>query len=288
MNKLIRFPNLGLDFYVGKSFSIFGFDIAYYGIAIACGMIIGAMIAYSEARRTKQNVEDYIDFTAYTLIAAIVGARLYYVAFQWDYYSTHLLEIFNIRNGGLAIYGGILASAATLFIFTHIRKLNFWLMADTACLGLVIGQIIGRWGNFFNREAFGGYTNNILAMQIPIKESNGVTLSLLENIVEINGNQFIQVHPTFLYEGLWNTCLFVLLLLYRKHKKFDGEVFALYAIGYGIGRAFIESLRTDQLIIKNLGIPVSQLLSILLVIGFVIFIIHNRKKTLHQQKGADN
>lgn len=282
MNTTIRFPNLGLELHPGKAITIFGFDIAYYGIIIACGMLIGALIAYSEARRTRQNVDDYIDFTTYTLIAAIIGARLYYVIFEWDYYSHNLLEIFNIRNGGLAIYGGIIASVITLIVFTRVKKLNFWLMADTACLGLVAGQIIGRWGNFFNREAFGGYTDNLFAMQLPVSVSNGVTAELLEKAVTINGDLFIQVHPTFLYEGCWNLCIFILLMLYRTHKKFDGEVFALYVAGYGIGRALIEGLRTDQLIIKALGLPVSQLLSILLVIASIAFIAYNRiqlKKT---------
>lgn len=282
MNTTIRFPNLGLEFHPGKSISVFGFEIAYYGIIIACGMLVGALIAYAEAKRTKQNVDDYIDFTTYTLIAAILGARIYYVIFEWDYYSKNLMEIFNIRNGGLAIYGGIIASVITLIIFTRIKKLNFWLMADTACLGLVVGQIIGRWGNFFNREAFGGYTDNLLAMQIPVSVSNGVTAGLLEKAVTINGELFIQVHPTFLYEGLWNLMIFILLLLYRKHKKFDGEVFALYVAGYGVGRAIIESLRTDQLIIKHLGLPASQLLSVLLVIASAGFIIYNRQKIKKQ------
>lgn len=278
MNTTIRFPNLGLEFNPGKAISIFGFDIAYYGIIIGCGMLIGALIAFAEAKRTKQNVDDYYDFTTYTLIAAILGARLYYVIFEWDYYSKNLLEIFNIRNGGLAVYGGIIASIITLYVFTRKRKLNFWLMADTAALGLVFGQMLGRWGNFFNREAFGGYTNNILAMQIPVSEANGVTADLLEKAITINGELFIQVHPTFLYESLWNLCLFAILLIYHTHKKFNGEVWCLYVAGYGIGRTLIEELRTDQLTIGNTGIAVSQFLSIVLVIAAISFIVYNRRK----------
>lgn len=278
MNTTIRFPNLGLEFNPGKAISIFGFDVAYYGIIIGCGMIIGALIAFAEAKRTKQNLDDYYDFATYTLIAAILGARLYYVIFEWDYYSRNLLEIFNIRNGGLAVYGGIIASVITLLVFTRKRKLNFWIMADTAALGLVIGQAIGRWGNFFNREAFGGYTNNLLAMQIPVSEANGVTVELLEKAVTINGDLFIQVHPTFLYECVWNVCLFIILMIYHTHKKFDGEVWWFYVGGYGIGRSIIEGLRTDQLILGNTGIAVSQLLSIVLVCVAIGCIVYNRRK----------
>ncbi len=276
MNTLIRFPNLGIEVNPGQSISVFGFEIAYYGIVIGIGMLLGAFFAYHEARRTAQNVDDYIDFTTYTLIAAIIGARIYYVAFEWDYYSKNLSQIFNIRGGGLAIYGGVIASVITLIVFTKVKKKSFWLMADTACQGLLIGQIIGRWGNFFNREAFGGYTNNLFAMQIPLTEARGVTTDLLNHLVVYDGASYVQVHPTFLYEGVWNLGVFILINIYKDHKKFDGELFALYLFGYGIGRAIIEGLRTDQLIIGNTGIAVSQLLSVLLVIASLIFIIVRR------------
>lgn len=278
-NTTIRFPYLGIEVHPGKSIEVFGIEIAFYGMLIGLAMLVGAMIAYREAKRTHQNLDDYLDFTILTLIMAIVGARLYYVIFQWDYYGQHPAEIITgIRDGGLAIYGGIIASLLTLLIFTRVKKINFWQMADTAVLGLVIGQVIGRWGNFFNREAFGGYTNWIFAMQIPVKEANGVTADLLLNTYVYNGASYIQVHPTFLYEGLWNILVFTGLMLYRKNKKFHGELFALYFVGYGIGRAWIEGLRTDQLLIPNTNIPVSQVLSIVLVIAALAFIIYKRIK----------
>lgn len=275
MNTTIRFPYLGLEFNPGKSFEIFGISIAYYGVMIFLAFVVGALIAYAEAKKTHQNVDDYIDFTICTLIAAIVGARLYYCIFEWDYYGQHPLEIITgIRNGGLAIYGGVIASVAALVVFCKKKKLNFWTMADTACLGLVMGQAIGRWGNFFNREAFGGYCNNFLAMQIPRGEAYHVTDSLLQNTIMIDGVPYVQVHPTFLYESLWCVALFIVLMIYKKHKKFRGEVFALYAAGYGLGRAWIEGLRTDQLTFA--GVAVSQVLSVLLVIGAAAFIVYNR------------
>ena len=276
-NTTIRFPNLGIEVHPGKSIEVFGVELAFYGMIIGLAMMVGVFIAYREAKRTNQNVDDYLDFTIWALIMAIVGARLYYVIFEWDYYGQHLLQIVTgIRDGGLAIYGGIIASLITLFIFTKVKKLNFWLMADTAVLGLVVGQIIGRWGNFFNREAFGGYTNSIFAMQIPVNEANGVTKDLLMNSYLYNGQSFIQVHPTFLYEGIWNLGVFILLMAYRKHKKFNGEVFALYLIGYGVGRAWIEGLRTDQLILPFFKVPVSQVLSIIVAVGAIVFIVFNR------------
>lgn len=277
MNTTIRFPHLGLTLNPGKSFTVFGIEIAYYGVIIALAMLTGALVAYREAKKTGQKVDDYIDFTLYTLIAAIIGARIYYVIFEWDYYSAHPLEIFNLRAGGLAIYGGVLASVLTLFIFTKVKKLKFWLMADTAVQGLIIGQIIGRWGNFFNREAFGGYTDSLFAMQLPVSEAKGITQELIEHLVTIDGVSYVQVHPTFLYEGTWNLLLFIGICLYKRHKKFDGEIFAIYLMGYGVGRFIIEGLRTDQLVIKALGgIAASQVLSIILIVLAVAFVIYNR------------
>lgn len=277
MNTTVRFPHLGLTLNPGKSFTVFGIEIAYYGVIIALGMLAGALVAYREAKKTGQKVDDYIDFTLYTLIAAIIGARIYYVIFEWDYYSAHPLEIFNLRAGGLAIYGGVLASALTLFIFTKVKKLKFWLMADTAVQGLIIGQIIGRWGNFFNREAFGGYTDSLFAMQLPVSEAKGITQELIEHLVTIDGVSYVQVHPTFLYEGTWNLLLFIGICLYKRHKKFDGEIFAIYLMGYGVGRFIIEGLRTDQLVVKALGgIAASQVLSIILIVLAVAFVIYNR------------
>lgn len=277
MNTTVRFPHLGLTLNPGKSFTVFGIEIAYYGVIIALGMLAGALVAYREAKKTGQKVDDYIDFTLYTLIAAIIGARIYYVIFEWDYYSAHPLEIFNLRAGGLAIYGGVLASVLTLLIFTKVKKLKFWLMADTAVQGLIIGQIIGRWGNFFNREAFGGYTDSLFAMQLPVSEAKGITQELIEHLVTIDGVSYVQVHPTFLYEGTWNLLLFIGICLYKRHKKFDGEIFAIYLMGYGVGRFIIEGLRTDQLVVKALGgIAASQVLSIILIVLAVAFVIYNR------------
>ena len=163
----IRFVHLGIEIeHLNKSFTIFGFEIAYYGLIIACGMLFAMLLVFHEAKKSGQNVENYYDFAIWLLVFSVIGARLYYVAFEWEQYKDNLLDIFKTRNGGLAIYGGVLAGILTAVIYTKIKKLNFWQIADTTILGLLLGQIIGRWGNFVNREAFGGFTDNLFAMQI--------------------------------------------------------------------------------------------------------------------------
>lgn len=202
------------------------------------------------------------------------------MVFQWGYYKDHLAEIFNIRKGGLAIYGGIIAAVVTLIVFTRKRKLSFLSMADSACLGLVTGQIIGRWGNFVNCEAFGGYTDSLFAMRIKrsIVNESMISQELLENLITENGIEYIQVHPTFLYESMWNLGLLLFMLWYRKRKKFTGEMLLIYLTGYGIGRAWIEGLRTDQLLIPGTELAVSQVLSMVIaVISLAVLLFHRRK-----------
>lgn len=284
----INFPNLGIHLgHVGKSISIFGFEIAYYGIIIGIGMIVGVLIAAAEAKRTKQNSEDYFDLAIFAIIFAIIGARLYYVIFSWENYKDDLLSIFNIRQGGLAIYGGIIAAVITVIVFARIRQLSAWKLMDTACLGLIAGQMIGRWGNFFNREAFGDYTNNVFAMQLPVDavRASDITEKMQEHIRLIDGVSYIQVHPTFLYESLWCLGVFIFLNFYKRYKKFDGEVFFMYLLGYGLGRVWIEGLRTDQLCIPGIGWPVSQVLAGVLVVvaPVVIYLGRRRAGKVHRR-----
>ena len=264
----IRFPNLGFEVNVGREFSLFGLNVAFYGVIIAVGMIAGALVAYSDARRTGQKVDDYIDYTLFGMLGAIVGARLYYVIFEWDYYGSNLKEIINVRNGGLAIYGGIIGAVLVLLIFCKIKKLKPLKMLDTIVLGLIVGQIIGRWGNFFNREAYGGFTDCIFAMQIPVKDAAVVADEL---IVSIHGAEYVQVHPTFLYESFLNLILFIILMVFRNKRKFYGETLCRYLLGYGIIRFFIEGMRTDHLAFH--GVAVSQVLSAVLAVGALGVII---------------
>ena len=281
MDMEINFPNLGIYLdHVGKNISIFGFSIAYYGIVIVTGMMIAIWIAQREAKRTGQNPEQYLDLAMIGIAAGILGARIYYVIFAWDYYKDDLLSIFNIRQGGLAIYGGIIGACIAVVIYSRKKKQNFSLLMDTASMSIVFGQIMGRWGNFFNREAFGDYTNNLFAMQLPVSavRANEITQKMWDHVVTVNGVEYIQVHPTFLYESLWNVGVLLFLFWFRKRKKFNGEVFLMYLIGYGLGRIWIEGLRTDQLLLPVVGLPVSQLLSGCLVVGCTILVVWTRKK----------
>ena len=283
MDMQIYFPNLGILLEnVGKNFSVFGFEIAFYGCTMATGIIVGYLMAAREAKRTGQNPDDYLDMLLYAVFFAIIGARLYYVIFKWDYYGQNLLQIFNLRQGGLAIYGGIIGAFTTVYFFAKKRKLSFAQMLDTACPGLAAGQVIGRWGNFFNREAFGGYTDGLFAMQLPVSavRSGEITEQMWENLEVINGIEFIQVHPTFLYEGMWNVGVIIFLYRYRKHKKFQGELVLWYLVLYGVGRFWVESLRTDQLLIPGIGFPISQLLgAVMAVVGLIaIFVGHKKAK----------
>ena len=281
MDMEINFPNLGIYLdHVGKNISIFGFSIAYYGIVIVTGMMIAIWIAQREAKRTGQNPEQYLDLAMIGIAAGILGARIYYVIFAWDYYKDDLLSIFNIRQGGLAIYGGIIGACIAVVIYSRKKKQNFSLLMDTASMSIVFGQIMGRWGNFFNREAFGDYTNNLFAMQLPVSavRANEITQKMWDHVVTVNGVEYIQVHPTFLYESLWNVGVLLFLFWFRKRKKFNGEVFLMYLIGYGLGIIWIEGLRTDQLLLPVVGLPVSQLLSGCLVVGCTILVVWKRKK----------
>lgn len=298
----IRFPNLGIELEnVPSGFEVFGFRIAFYGMIIGIGMLLGWLIAEWMAKRTGQNQEFYLDFALIAIIISVIGARLYYVIFAFDEFKDNPLSILNLRTGGLAIYGGIIAAVLTAIVYARIKKYPFWLLADTGCVGLITGQMIGRWGNFFNREAFGKYTNGLWAMQLDLRDvayeyraplnylqskykgkpdALERILEIRNNTILVDGIEYIQVHPTFLYESIWNFCLLIILILFTKHKKFDGEVMLLYLAGYGLGRVWIEGLRTDQLFLWGSPIAVSQLLSALIVIASIATLIYKRRKVM--------
>lgn len=300
----IIFPHLGIEFEnVGSGFNIFGYHVAYYGVVIGIGMLVGWLIAEWMARRTGQSTELYLDFALIAIISAVIGARAYYVAFDWNEFSGNPLSVFNLRTGGLAIYGGIIAAVAAAIIYTKIKRYSFWLLTDTACLGLAAGQMIGRWGNFFNREAFGKYTDGLFAMQVSRSAVSNVyhdtvsvarlrelyagkpealnrIVEIRDHVVNIKGIEYIQVHPTFLYESLWNLCLLILLVLYTKRKRFDGEVMLFYLMGYGLGRIWIEGLRTDQLFLWGTPFAVSQLLSAGIIVLAAGIWIYKKKTTV--------
>lgn len=301
----IRFPNLGIELKnVPSGFDVFGFHIAFYGIVIGLGMLLGWLLVEWMAKKTGQNTEIYLDFALVAIVVSVICARIYYVIFTFDEFKDNPISIINLRTGGLAIYGGIIGAVGTAIVFTKVKKYSFWLLADTGCIGLLVGQILGRWGNFFNREAFGKYTNNLFAMQLDLKDvpyDFNAPLTYLQTkyagraaayeriieirnkMVNINGAEYIQVHPTFLYEVLWNLCILIFLILFTKHKKFDGEVMLLYLMGYGLGRVWMEGLRTDQLFLWGTPFAVSQLLSVLIVvISLVLFVVKRHKAAINK------
>ena len=296
----IRFPNLGIELKnVPTGFDIFGFRIAFYGVVIGLGMLLGWLMAEWIAKKTGQDTELYLDFALIAIVVSVIFTRLGYVVFSWDEFADNPLEIFNLRSGGLMIYGGIIGAILTAIVFCKVKKYSFWLLADTGCIGLITGQILGRWGNFFNREAFGKYTDGLFAMQLNIKDVSydyrmpvvnlmekykgketafNRIMEIRNNTVWVDGAEYIQVHPTFLYESLWNLGLLIILIVFTKHKKVDGEVFLLYLAGYGLGRIWIEGLRTDQLFLWGTAIPISQLISAVMILLSVIMIIYRRSK----------
>ncbi len=235
------------------AFHIFGLEVRWYGILIATGMIIGLYIAYKEAERQGFNPDDLIDLVLWCIPSALIGARLYYVIFQWDYYKGNILKILNTREGGLAFHGGLIAAVFIGYLFTRYKKLPFWKTADIVAPSISLGQAIGRWGNYINGEAHGGPTN-------------------LPWGIIVNG---AKVHPTFFYESFWDFGLFLFLILYRKKKKFNGEIILLYSIIYSIGRFWIEELRTDSLMF--MGMRVAQIISVLMAFTGLIFLYKMRK-----------
>ena len=282
----ISFPNLNIYFHdVPKGFYVFGFWIALYGVIIAIGMMLGVAIAVYDRKSRGLSDEPIWDLALIGIPSGIVGARIYYVIFAWQFYKDDPIQVFNLRQGGLAIYGGVIGAFIALLIYSRVKKQNMLELWDSVALGFLIGQVIGRWGNFFNREVFGGYTDNLFAMRLPIEAVRARDISDgLQATIE-TGQNFIQVHPTFLYESMWNLVLLVILFIYRKHKAFSGEVFFLYIAGYGIGRFWIESIRTDQLYITGTTVPVSMVLAACMTFAGIGLDIYIRcKKTEKKQK----
>lgn len=290
MHRTIEFPHIGIHLSgVGDHITVFGFDIAFYGIIIGVGILVGLFIAVSIAKRSGQNPETYYDLVIYGVIFSIIGARAYYVIFSWDMYKDDLLSIFNLRGGGLAIYGGVIGAVITALVYARIKHVSAALILDTVGPAFAAGQMIGRWGNFFNREAFGEYTDSLLAMRIPTDaaRASDITELMREHMETVDGVSYVQVHPTFLYESLWCMALCLFLLWYWKRKRFDGEVFLFYLMGYALGRVWIEGLRTDQLILPGTHIPVSQMLAGVLILVSAVAILYFRRKNLAGLKNKE-
>ncbi|MBO7711819.1 MAG: prolipoprotein diacylglyceryl transferase [Lachnospiraceae bacterium] len=280
----ILFPNLHITLaHVGQGVQIGPLWIAFYGICIAAAMLAGINLAMYLAKKTGQDPDTYFNFAIVAVILSVLGARIYYVAFSWDYYGAHPARILDLRGGGLAIYGGVITGILCAVVYCRRKRLNLLLFLDTALPAVTLGQAIGRWGNFFNREVFGGYTDSLFAMALPkdILPVDEVTDVMLANPLVRDGVTFVQVHPTFLYESLWNFVLLIIMLVIimegrhgKSRKRFDGEIACLYLLGYGLGRFWIEGIRTDRLLIPGTALPVSQVISgILAAAGATVLIV---------------
>ena len=283
----LRFVHLGITIeHLQNHITIFGFSIAFYGIIIGIGMLLGITLAARDAEKRGIGEDTVYDFALLGIVCGVIGARLYYVFFQWDNYRGNLLEILNLRAGGLAIYGGVIGGILSLMVYCRRKKQNFLNLADSLILGVLVGQILGRWGNFFNAEAFGRYTDSLFAMQLRRDIVNPIMINsaLLQHLVRVNGVDYIQVHPTFLYESVWNLCLLLFLLWYRPKKRFTGEMFFLYLGGYGLGRVWIEGLRTDSLLVPGTGIAVSQALAGVCVLVALLCILAGRRLAARGRK----
>ena len=283
----LRFVHLGITIeHLQNHITIFGFSIAFYGIIIGIGMLLGITLAARDAEKRGIGEDTIYDFALLGIVFGVIGARLYYVFFRWDNYRGNLLEILNLRAGGLAIYGGVIGGILSLMFYCKRKKQNFLNLADSLILGVLVGQILGRWGNFFNAEAFGRYTDSLFAMQLRRDIVNPIMINsaLLQHLVRVNGVDYIQVHPTFLYESVWNLCLLLFLLWYRPKKRFTGEMFFLYLGGYGLGRVWIEGLRTDSLLVPGTGIAVSQALAGICVLVALLCILAGRRLAARGRK----
>ncbi len=271
----ISFPRLGLSFDIDRvAFSFLGFDIYWYALCITLGIVLAYLYCSLSGKKQGLPSDIFVDVLLFGIPSGIIGARLYYVAFNLDYFLKNPGEILAIRNGGLAIYGAIIFSVIAVLIYLKVKKIDVLKVFDICVIGLLIGQTMGRWGNFFNQEAFGSNTELLWGM-------TGAKIKAYLSTLQKNGvnvNPDIPVHPTFLYESIWNFIGIILLHYLSKKKKFDGQIFCLYIIWYGFGRMLIEGLRTDSLMF--LGLRVSQIVGLVSVFaGAILYIvIKNRNK----------
>jgi phosphatidylglycerol:prolipoprotein diacylglycerol transferase len=275
MDSFIQFPALGINLNIDRvAFSIGGMPVYWYGVIIGIGLLLGTFFANKVAKLKDLPKDTILDIVLFALPVSVICARLYYVIFEWEYYSEHIDQIFSIRNGGIAIYGCIIGGIATGWIYCKVKKISFLKTADCASFGLITGQIIGRWGNFINQEAFGGNTSLPWGMT-----GSGIAEKLEEMASSgMNVSADLPVHPTFLYESLWNLgVLAVLWFVLKKKHKFDGAEFCTYIALYGVGRFLIEGLRTDSLMLGN--VRVSQLVALICVFVGLILVVYSQKKS---------
>ena len=273
MHNIVSFPHLNLSFEISRiAFSFIGIDVYYYGIIIGVGLIIATLYAVNTAKKNGISEDIIYDVVLFGIPSSVIFARIYYVAFSFDDYKNNFSDIFKIWEGGIAIYGAVFGAILSTFIYCYVKKVNFKKIVDIGAIGLLIGQSIGRWGNFFNQEAFGSNTN--LPFGMISENTRQYLLDITSKGYHVNPTE--PVHPTFLYESIWNAFGIFLIIKYKKNQKFDGEIFLLYILWYGIGRFMIEGLRTDSLMMGN--IRISQLIAGISAITSLFFITYFRSK----------
>lgn len=296
---LVKFAGIDTEFTVSKILDLGFTEVRWYGAIIAFGFLLAVLLGGRIAHLWKVNLDKMIDILVFGTVGGIIGARAYYVAFEWDYYSQHLSEVYKIWEGGLAIYGGIIGGILGAFIVCKIEKINFYNLLDMGGISLLVGQGIGRWGNYANQEAFGAFTFKNFGMMSDTvaayiqKPDVAVQYGLenVENIPQYIADNNLYVHPTFFYESVW--CILGALVLYivmKKYRKFSGEMFLIYGLWYGIERAVVEGLRSDSLYIGDTGLRVSQVLSVVIVAvcGTLLVIkLIKYSKTPHEVEGTD-
>lgn len=274
----IYFPNIGIKIKELNrvAFSLFGLDVYWYGIIIVSAIIIGYLCIERTLKKEGDKIDNYLTFIILEIILSVLGARAYYVIFSWDYYSQNLGDIFKFRNGGLGIYGGVLTAIITAIIYCKVTKRNLGKLVDLFIPYLALGQAMGRWGNFFNKEAFGKTTESFFAMALRMDSVSNIPQVNLAKTFTYFDTEYIQVHPTFLYESIFCLVIFLYLLYRYNYKHFDGEVLLSYMILYSFCRFFNEGLRTDQLLI--FGVPISQIVAVtLFILGLALYIYKIRK-----------
>ena len=269
----IRFPNLNFQLQnVPRTFFIQGYEFTMYGALLAAGMLLGMILVIMNARRKGKSVNQYLGMTIFAIIGGFLGARAFYVGFSWQLYRDDFMKVFDIQSGGMAFFGALFGGILFGLLYCLIRHLSFMEMADTLVLGLLAGQIVGRWGDFFNRGSFGEYADHYLAMALPLSSvrAGEVTELMRENLTEVGNATWIQVNPTFLYESL--LCLVLLLFLFgnNRRKAYDGELFIRYLTGYGLIRFGVQWLRTDKMLIPGTSLDINLIIAGAL---FVIFFL---------------
>ena len=266
-NGPIEFP--GINLLVNPSKTFFGTNIHWYGIIIALGLVLAIVVCMRLAEKAGITQDTILDVVIYGVPSAIICARLYYVIFKWEDYRNNILDVFKIWEGGIAIYGAIIGAIISTLVYCKVKKIKFFSVADVCTPGLLIGQAVGRWGNFVNREAFGAPASGSVLWRMRLYADNTL-------------KTFVEVHPTFLYESLWNAGVLILALKVLKNKKFDGQVFWFYILMYGLGRLWIEAMRTDSLYLG--GIKISQAVALLSAVVGTAMLVVGIKNTKHAQK----